>query len=133
MKYWITLSRGESAANSQIIARTADPVLVRQVLKGIVTNRLLEDDDHDRVTVPDFIAFATAAIAALSAELRRTGCRAWPRVAPRGPVISRRDPNTRSRHLRHRTPMREAGRCGRKRPRPRVSPWARFLPTALPA
>jgi len=85
VKYWITLSLGESAANSQIIARTADPVLVRQVLKGLVTNRLLEDDDHDQVTVPDFVAFAMAAIAALSAELRRTGCRAWPCEVAEGP------------------------------------------------
>lgn len=82
MKIWITLSRGESAADSQIIARSADPALVRQVLAGLVTNRLLEDDAHDWVASPDFVASAKAAITALNAEIRTAGCRAWPSEGP---------------------------------------------------
>lgn len=87
MNYWITVSRGESAANSEIIARTADPALVRQVLTSLVSNRHLEDDDHDRISLPNFIAVAMDAIAALSAEIRRTGCRVWPRVAAECPQL----------------------------------------------
>lgn len=77
MRIWVTVTCGESAGKSRVFARTCDPALVRQVLKGLVKNRHMEDDGRDEISDPAFLASAQSYIAALTAEIRQTACHLW--------------------------------------------------------
>ena len=90
MKLSVVLVSGGASTGYHIIARSADPYLVRQFIAALQNNRLLEDDEDDVIFDPIFLVEGDQMAAGLSAQIRQNAGRLFSETdADGGPRVDR--------------------------------------------